>query len=1095
MKNWIEPLERRALLSGEIDTTFGTNGVTTTDFDAFSERFTEVATGPDGKLYAAGFLGGTYLVARYTPSGQLDTSFNGTGYATVPLTTGYAASGLAVSPAGEIFVGGSTAVSAGSLVCVVNLTADGQLDTTFDGDGVWTGTWSGQQNNRLAGLAYYDGRLYAGGSDGQTFTLARFTDAGTLDPAFGDNAGKVSYGANGTPLTAGDMILTDPAASTTLPRLLIGGTQGSSTVVLRYHLDGTRDTSFAVTPFSPSPYTLSVTHLAADSLGRVYVGGANGQRASVARLTNAGALDTSFAVGGYYTSNVYNQYAVTSLSVTGRRQVLFTAPNGLYGANAADVAIELTPEGVRNASFGENGQITLPTAYVGNAVTQADGRIVLVGRTYAGGDRWDTQIVRLNTPPMPSSISGFLFDDVNGDGVRNDNSSRTTFYGISAYLDLNGDADYDANEPAAYAGVNGTFVFNNVARGTYTVRLQIASGIDARQTYPAADGGLIATVTPSNPTPSVGPFGVRFTAPTYAVNGQVYYDINANGVSDKESGLAGRVVFVDADNDGILEAGEISGTTTAYGGFTLNLPAGNHTLRQVVAPGWNNTGQALTVAVNGATFGANNVLRVPTDTANNYVTFGTRMQAVVRVSVYNDADGDAVRDTNEGFTTSGGFVYADRNNNGSFDGDDVRGLVAPGTLYSDFQLPPGGYVFRQSLDSGWSATVPSAQIVIAPATDGMTVTLARRQMPTPTPADPAVTLQAETATLTGGTARGTSHGGYTGTGFADYAGNGSAVQWTVNRDAAGGATLDFRYANGGTTNRPLTVFVNGVSIGTLAFAPTGSWTTWKTASITAALTGGTNTIKAVAGPATGANVDRLTITAGTVVPPPPPPVDPPPSSDPKTARLSGFAFNDTDQDGVHDSGEAKTGGRTVFIDADNDAVLDSGERSVVTASDGSWSFTGLATGTVRVRQVFPSGTTLSTPVIDVTLTAGQVVSGLAIGSKTASTPPPPPPAATGVISGIAFNDSNRNGLYDAGDSVAPGKTIWLDLDDDGVKDSNEASLVTDSAGRFTFRNLPARTYHVRRAFPTGYVESTPARYVTLASGQTSGDVRIGSRVK
>jgi hypothetical protein len=122
-------------------------------------------------------------------------------------------------------------------------------------------------------------------------------------------------------------------------------------------------------------------------------------------------------------------------------------------------------------------------------------------------------------------------------------------------------------------------------------------------------------------------------------------------------------------------------------------------------------------------------------------------------------------------------------------------------------------------------------------------------------------LEAEAATLTGGTYKASGNGGFTGTGYADFGGNGSAVQWAVVPAAAGNYKLDVRHANGATTARPLTVIVNGVSVGTLSGSPTGGWDKWVTLSITTALTAGTNTVRLVAGPATGGNVDSLSVTA------------------------------------------------------------------------------------------------------------------------------------------------------------------------------------------------------------------------------------------
>ena len=65
--------------------------------------------------------------------------------------------------------------------------------------------------------------------------------------------------------------------------------------------------------------------------------------------------------------------------------------------------------------------------------------------------------------------------------------------------------------------------------------------------------------------------------------------------------------------------------------------------------------------------------------------------------------------------------------------------------------------------------------------------------------------------------------------FADNVAN-SFVGFALN--LTGNRTIDFRYANGSTVNRTCIVSLNGVAVGTLAFPPTGSWTTWKKVSLT-----------------------------------------------------------------------------------------------------------------------------------------------------------------------------------------------------------------------------------------------------------------------
>jgi hypothetical protein len=106
----------------------------------------------------------------------------------------------------------------------------------------------------------------------------------------------------------------------------------------------------------------------------------------------------------------------------------------------------------------------------------------------------------------------------------------------------------------------------------------------------------------------------------------------------------------------------------------------------------------------------------------------------------------------------------------------------------------------------------------------------------------------------------TNHTGFTGTGFVDYANTaGGFVEWTgVSRAAAGSTRLTVRYANGSTANRPLAVSVNGGAPVAVNFPSTGSWNTWRTATVTVSLNAGGNTIRATAtGSAGGPNVDWL----------------------------------------------------------------------------------------------------------------------------------------------------------------------------------------------------------------------------------------------
>jgi hypothetical protein len=128
-----------------------------------------------------------------------------------------------------------------------------------------------------------------------------------------------------------------------------------------------------------------------------------------------------------------------------------------------------------------------------------------------------------------------------------------------------------------------------------------------------------------------------------------------------------------------------------------------------------------------------------------------------------------------------------------------------------------------------------------------------------------LTSQAEDAVLSGAV-KAVNRAGYTGSGFADYINaSGDYIRWNVSVAEAGKYSLKFRYANGGTASRPLSVQVNGAVVnGSLAFAPSGAWTTWITVSLDANLIKGVNTVQLTAVGQSGGNIDWLQVSGPAV---------------------------------------------------------------------------------------------------------------------------------------------------------------------------------------------------------------------------------------
>ena len=65
-----------------------------------------------------------------------------------------------------------------------------------------------------------------------------------------------------------------------------------------------------------------------------------------------------------------------------------------------------------------------------------------------------------------------------------------------------------------------------------------------------------------------------------------------------------------------------------------------------------------------------------------------------------------------------------------------------------------------------------------------------------------------------------------------------------------------------------------------------------------------------------------------------------------------------------------------------------------------------------------------------------------------------------------------NGVKDAGDTPFAGVTVYLDLNNNGVRDSGEPYTTTNAQGSFSFNHLAMGTYTVREVVPSGYIITT-----------------------
>jgi hypothetical protein len=153
-----------------------------------------------------------------------------------------------------------------------------------------------------------------------------------------------------------------------------------------------------------------------------------------------------------------------------------------------------------------------------------------------GRGGFDTQSFAVDvTDVPPDAIQGTLFNDLNGDGVRD--TGEPPLAGWTVYLDQNHNGKRDPGEPLTTTDANGHYTFTNLPPGTYTVaeegqpgwaQTAPASGaatvtVNAGQTVSGVDfGNTQRNVAPGNRAPA---FAGTSTAPTTAAVGQPYrYD-------------------------------------------------------------------------------------------------------------------------------------------------------------------------------------------------------------------------------------------------------------------------------------------------------------------------------------------------------------------------------------------------------------------------------------------------------------------------------------------------------------------------------------------------------------------------------------------
>lgn len=311
----------RLLPNGAPDGSFGAGGISTLDLSFnLGDGLRAFVRMDDGRYVGCGIFAspGTandFVVARFTSTGTLDSSFNGSGYAVTPFGPsgpGEQCNAVAIQPDGMLVSAGYTYESGPSHVAMTRHTANGMLDSGFGIGGklnINAAATTNGNSEAKAVLVQPDGKIlvagYAFGPGHSEFLLMRLNSNGTPDASFG--SGGITRTAVGASEDIANAMVRQPDG-----RIVLAGST--------YATGGQRD--FAL-----------------------------------ARYTSAGVLDAGFGTGGVVTTAIgpSDDYAYALVLMPWGR---------LVAAGTSRTAVGQSPTDLSLVAYNANGSLD---RYFGNA--------------------------------------------------------------------------------------------------------------------------------------------------------------------------------------------------------------------------------------------------------------------------------------------------------------------------------------------------------------------------------------------------------------------------------------------------------------------------------------------------------------------------------------------------------------------------------------------------------------------------------------------------------------------------------------------------------------------------------------------------------
>ncbi len=392
---------------GDLDMSFGTDGIVITDLGSDGGVATGVAIQSDGKIVTAGYSLGSsdtadFALVRYNTNGTLDTSFGADGIVITDVG-GYVnyAFSVAIQSDGKIIAAGTNDKDF-ALVCY---DTNGSLDPTFGIDGIVTTDVGGKQDTIYGVAIQSDGKIVAAGRSHNAtvriFALARYDTNGSLDASFGTD------GIITTEVGSGNSEANSVAIQSDGKIVAAGSDAGIHNFALvRYDTNGSLDASFIAD--TPDIRYGEARSVAIQSDGKIVAAGIShlneGYDFTLARYDTNGSLDTGFGTNGIVTTPVGSSYDYANSVVIQSDGKIVAAG---YSKNDIDndfALVRYDINGSLDTSFGTDGIVTTPVGsgddYAYSVAIQNDGKIVSAGRSNDGSNNNFALVRYLEAPPV-----------------------------------------------------------------------------------------------------------------------------------------------------------------------------------------------------------------------------------------------------------------------------------------------------------------------------------------------------------------------------------------------------------------------------------------------------------------------------------------------------------------------------------------------------------------------------------------------------------------------------------------------------------------------------------------------------------------------